>query len=96
MIDIVDGTKAMTRKDLVELIEQQTGMLDQADAALNDLRTELSEAKAEIERLKGQYNDLLYQVSIKYPGESRHDTAKRYIQHAERVSDDASCEKEQE
>ena len=51
MIDIVDGTKAMTRKDLVELIEQQTGMLDQADAALNDLRTELSEAKAEIEGL---------------------------------------------
>jgi len=57
VIDIVDGTKAMTRKDLVELIEQQTGMLDQADAALNDLRTELSEAKAEIERLQDAFDN---------------------------------------
>ena len=31
------------------------------------------------EAIKAQYEDLIYQVSRKFPGESRHETAKRYI-----------------
>lgn len=42
-----------------------------------------------IERLdtdfwKNKYHDLIMQVGKKYPGESRHDTAKRYILEAEK------------
>ena len=33
----------------------------------------------EIERLKTDYNDLIFQVSQKFKGETRHQTAKRYI-----------------
>ena len=29
--------------------------------------------------LRARYDELIYQVATKYPGESRHDTAKRYI-----------------
>ena len=37
------------------------------------------------EDYKALYYDLIYQVWSKYPGETRHDTAKRYIQQHERV-----------
>ena len=44
------------------------------------------EAADEIDRMNGhdkklrkKYNDLIYQVETKHPGESRHETAKRYI-----------------
>jgi len=33
----------------------------------------------EIERLRNDYNDLIFQVSQKFKGETRHQTAKRYI-----------------
>jgi hypothetical protein len=36
-----------------------------------------------------KYHELLYQVQQKYPGESRHDTAKRYIR--ERATPCAGC-----
>lgn len=34
---------------------------------------------------KHEYNELLYAVANKFPGESRHETALRYIRNAERV-----------
>jgi chromosome segregation ATPase len=43
------------------------------------LTATLAEQKEKIERLWEQYNDLLYQVEKKYPDESRHETAKRFI-----------------
>ena len=48
---------------------------------------------AELSRLRGLYDELLYAVGNKYPGETRHQTALRYIQQAEapRVSA-AQCE----
>jgi hypothetical protein len=39
----------------------------------------------EIERLRALYNDLIMCVGNKYPGESRHETAKRYIHRAEHM-----------
>jgi len=33
--------------------------------------------------LREKYEELIYQVATKYPGESRHDTAKRYIHERE-------------
>ena len=46
-----------------------------------DLREAAGLVKAE-ETLR-LYNELIYQVSMKYPGESRHQTALRYLQRAE-------------
>jgi len=42
--------------------------------------------KAKVDGLRKQYNDLLFCVSKKYPGESRHDTAKRYLLDREKFS----------
>ena len=36
-----------------------------------------------IAELEAKYNELLYAVHCKYPGESRHDTALRYIRDCE-------------
>lgn len=41
--------------------------------------------------ISAKYHELLYQVSRKHPGESRHETALRYIQQAERGSDKAQA-----
>src|SRR5690606_30228371 len=46
-----------------------------ADAAVARLR--------EVEGIEGKYRELLYAVGRKYPGETRHDTALRYIRQAE-------------
>jgi len=37
----------------------------------------------EVERWKGLYHELLYAVGMKYDGETRHQTALRYIQERE-------------
>lgn len=43
-------------------------------------------AASDIERLTKLYNELLYAVACKHPGETRHQTALRYIQQAEHQS----------
>jgi len=45
---------------------------------------------------KDLYYELLYAVGKKYPGESRHETALRYILSAETGSNIAGCEKSNE
>lgn len=44
-------------------------------AALDELAT----LRAECDRLRADDDELLYQVGTKFPGESRHETAKRYL-----------------
>jgi hypothetical protein len=41
----------------------------------------------EVQGENGKYHELLYAVGTKYPGESRHETALRYIRQAERRTD---------
>ena len=50
----------------------------------SQLRKALFELEQELERYKNLYNDLLFYVGTKYPGETRHETAKRYIQEKEK------------
>jgi hypothetical protein len=59
------------------------------DARIAEAQTDA----AELSRLRGLYEELLYAVGNKYPGETRHQTALRYIQQAEapRISA-AQCE----
>jgi hypothetical protein len=43
----------------------------------------VNETKAEIDEYKKKYEELLYAVMSKFPNESRHETALRYIKQAE-------------
>lgn len=49
----------------------------------------------EIEELKQKYNELLYAVGNKYPNESRHQTAFKYIRQAETISYSTAKEKKE-
>ena len=44
---------------------------------------ESEQLQAERDRYKEKYEDLIYCVASKFPNESRHETAKRYIQQRE-------------
>ncbi len=43
----------------------------------------LTQAADKIEELQSAYNELIFSVSIKFPDETRHGTALRYIKQAE-------------
>lgn len=49
---------------------------------ISNLRCDLKVEKAENERLKSLYDDLLYCVESKVPGQTRHETAKATLQAA--------------
>jgi hypothetical protein len=59
------------------------------DEELKTLRARVVELEAERDRLREAYNELLYAVQTKHPGETRHQTALRYIQWSEKPSDQA-------
>ena len=50
------------------------------------LKGELLELRDERDRLRRDYDELIMAVGNKYPGETRHQTALRYIQRAEEPS----------
>jgi len=45
-------------------------------------------AADEIEQLEAKYYDLIYAVSQKWPNETRHETAFRYIRQAETITNE--------
>lgn len=58
--------------------------LSDAIAVIERQQQQITALKAEVKRLWDNYNDLTMEVSKKYPDETRHQTAKRYIKLAER------------
>lgn len=44
-----------------------------------------SEIRNNYPKLQAKYNELIFEVCRKFPGESRHQTALRYIREAERI-----------
>lgn len=56
---------------------------DEAFELMALLERELASAKAENEALAAKYHELLYAVETKWPNETRHQTALRYIRRAE-------------
>jgi hypothetical protein len=74
-----------TRKRIQEVIEQ---------AAINNemirtLKLEVARNRETLSELHDRYYTLLWAVETKTPGESRHDTALRYIRQSETCNDDA-------
>lgn len=66
------------------------------DRILNQTTSDMCDLRMEIKELRAKYNDLLYQVASKFPGETRHETAKRYIEQAEMSDDGPAQEQEDE
>lgn len=58
------------------------------------LERELNAANERIKRLEWDYHDLIMQVERKFDGETRHETAKRYIRNSEAVKLDSHEAKE--
>jgi hypothetical protein len=60
--------------------------INRKSATVRTLRSALDALNAEQiqnQPLQEKYNELLYQVSTKHPGETRHETALRYIRQVE-------------
>jgi hypothetical protein len=53
------------------------------DGEVEGLMGDVRRAEAEYEAVRRRYDELLYAVARKYPGESRHETALRYIRERE-------------
>jgi molybdopterin converting factor small subunit len=62
-------------------------------AERNGLLGELNQVIKDRDEAIAMYNDLLMQVSNKYPDETRHETAKRYIRSYDQGSACGPCEK---
>ena len=63
-----------------------------AEQSLDGLQTYLSllvderdQLKAELEAARAKYHELIFQVGIVHPGETRHETALRYLRQAEDI-----------
>lgn len=64
-----------------EVIEGMTVVLE---VALYRTQAALATLQARVEALETQYHDLLMSVETKHEGETRHETARRYILEAEK------------
>jgi hypothetical protein len=58
------------------------------------LERELASARERIKQLEESYSDLVMQVERKFDGETRHETAKRYIMNAEILTQESKETKE--
>jgi hypothetical protein len=76
------GSDSPIRLKVPELVSRQR-------EALEGLRAQVAALEAERDRLRESYDDLIMAVVNKYPGETRHQTALRYIRQAEQHSGEA-------
>ena len=60
--------------------------------AARDNKDHYDSAVARIAEVEAQYGELIYAVSTKYPDETRHHTALRYIQQAENREASSACQ----
>lgn len=87
------GSSVYLAADVDDLLRQREAELDQCKLIAMRCETGLLEKNLEIDYLRSQlaatlarcaqYDELIMAVASKYPGETRHDTAKRYIQERE-------------
>lgn len=69
--------------ELRDALARQEHDLTHPDGALVQAQVAYAKETLKLAALQTQYNDLIMQVGRKYVNESRHETAKRYIQRAE-------------
>ena len=83
LADIIGGDCAAELRRLHVANAELTECLEKKSIAIQRIWKERDELRAEVERLRALYNDLIMCVGNKHPGESRHETAKRYLINAE-------------
>ncbi len=69
--------------DLLKQLAEKDAEIERLTDLLKSSEEEMLFWRRESRRLREQYNSLIFEVSYKFPGESRHDTAKRYIRERE-------------
>ena len=103
----VDGMVEKAREFICEKADVEWGQGTheievEIDAVVNELLVPFASKqvaqvtaadKARIVELEAKYNELIYAVGNKHEGESRHETALRYIREAETVSNEVAYEK---
>lgn len=74
-------------KDLMDRPMELIGWILQRhhEAMLEELREQFKKVTAERNEYKDKYSDLIMEVAQKWPDETRHETAKRYIHERENV-----------
>jgi hypothetical protein len=84
-------TRILTLAELDEIDQSDKPMPVRVVRSHEALRAELTALTAQVERLTLEldeantlYHDLLFQVGTKHPGETRHETARRYLNQHER------------
>ena len=76
-------------------IDHIGSLVIERDMALNEIAALCEQGKTEAtmrKELAKKYNELIYMVGNKYPTESRHETALRYIKEAEQHSNEPATE----
>lgn len=88
------AVEALTEQQLAEAIRQAIAAGDFMRHVVTDGRQAVTYIPwREVERLRSLYNELLYAVERKHDGETRHETALRYIREAEsRANSGSACE----
>ena len=82
----INGAQRRLREAEAEnkrILELHKGLMAEADRRLEAAERRVEREETDWSKL---YHELLYAVGNKYPGETRHQTALRYIQNAERGS----------
>ena len=95
---LVQHFSALTKQ--VEELGEGTAILNSTvatkDRDIERLTDKLEKAEKKNEMLKKQYYELIMQVGQKFPNETRHETALRYIRNAEKGGDSCAKEKRME
>jgi len=87
--EAAEAQVAGLRRELDEVQKECDGM---RAIGLVDWKGRAEAAEAQVAELRKLYEELLYAVACKFPGETRHQTALRYINNAETVSVSSVCD----
>ena len=87
MSDLKNEAKSLiqTPMELISMILQRHN-----EAILEEIRDQVKKLTAERNDIRDRYYDLVMQVAQKWPDETRHDTAKRYIMEREETKESAA------
>jgi len=88
-LEQLEATLERSNKQYGELYGEKIKLeaeLEDYKAGNKDLMDGVAQLEAEVERLRKQYNELILAVGYKHEGETRHETALRYILEAEQGS----------
>jgi hypothetical protein len=70
---------AAVHDPLARIVDQLKGRVDHNYKMAQEYKAGLAAAQGELERVRAEYSDLLYQVDVKIPNETRHETTKRWL-----------------